>query len=555
MRKVNNTSDLKVVAIAGTHVVTLGFNLPKERCSGLLGFSIHRTDHTEGESYFLEGMKCFAETDPGFPAGSLYSTHKHPVQGFQWADYSAKPKHRYTYTITALIGSPSDLIPLLTTAVTISTEKEDAKKHNVYFNRGTAGSQEYIRRFGNVAPNKVPNNAAFKWLSRGLYEAMTAFVDDCISNKHSLRIAAYEFYYEPFLQVIKNAVDQGVDVQIVYDAKKAVPGVKNEKAVKKFGLARLCTPRTEGPSYISHNKFMIKLDENGEPFSVWTGGTNFSQGGIFGHSNVAHVVEDKDIAKRYLRYWDALKADLASTDLKLETEAISAVPDNPPPVGSSVLFSPRANLDALDYYADVAMSATDGLFMTFAFGLNDVFKAVYKNSTAPFRLALLEKTTRSYKKEDEAARLADEKEILALRKMAANTFAIGEFIKTNELDGWVKERLTGLNKNVNYVHNKFMLIDPLSEDPIVIAGSANFSTASTINNDENMLIIRKNKRVADIYFGEYMRLYSHFAFRETLKWRKPNDPPKPLKTDDWWKEYFGNNPRSTKRKYFARVEE
>jgi phosphatidylserine/phosphatidylglycerophosphate/cardiolipin synthase-like enzyme len=98
-----------------------------------------------------------------------------------------------------------------------------------------------------------------------------------------------------------------------------------------------------------------------------------------------------------------------------------------------------------------------------------------------------------------------------------------------------------------------MLVDPLSDNPIVIAGSANFSDASTIQNDENMLIVRQNKRVADIYFGEFMRLFSHFSFRESLKWRKPNDPPKPLRTDDWWKEYFGNNPRSTKRKYFAQV--
>ena len=37
------------------------------------------------------------------------------------------------------------------------------------------------------------------------------------------------------------------------------------------------------------------------------------------------------------------------------------------------------------------MGATEGLFMTFAFGMNDIFKDVYQNSRAPFRLALLEK--------------------------------------------------------------------------------------------------------------------------------------------------------------------
>lgn len=553
MRKVNDTSDLKVVAIAGTYVVTLGFNLPKEKCTNLLGFSIHRKDHTENEAYFLEGMKCFAETDPGFPAGTHYPTNKQPIQGFQWADYSAKPGHKYTYTITALKGSPKNLIPYLTTSVEIKTENTDAEKHDVYFNRGTAGSQEYVRRFGNIAPDKVPNNAAFNWLSRGLYEAMTKYVEDCIVKKYALRIAAYEFHYEPFLEVIKHAIDKGVDVQIVYDARKESPKKKNEIAIQNAGLEDYCIPRQEGKSYISHNKFMIKLDKKGKPISVWTGGTNFSDGGIFGHSNVAHVIEDVKIAQLYLQYWEALKNDLPVAEIKYETEEISSIPNNPPRVGSSVLFSPRTNLDALNYYSDLAMNASEGLFMTFAFGMNQVFKDVYRRSTAPFRLALLEKTTRAYKQADEDAKLADEQEIKELRMMVENTFAIGDFIRTNELDGWVKERLTGLNKNVNFIHNKFMLIDPLSDDPIVIAGSANFSDASTVKNDENMIIIRKNKRVADIYFGEFMRLFTHFSFRESLKWRKKNDPPKALRTDDWWREYFGNNARSTRRKYFAKV--
>lgn len=136
--------------------------------------------------------------------------------------------------------------------------------------------------------------------------------------------------------------------------------------------------------------------------------------------------------------------------------------------------------------------------------------------------------------------------------MPENTFAIGEFIRTNAIDGWLQEKLTELNTNVRFVHNKFMLIDPLSNDPIVVAGSANFSDASTKNNDENMVITRGNTRVADIYLGEFMRLYSHHAFRESLKWRDPREPTKPLEIGDWWKDYFGNTERSIRRQFFAR---
>ena len=43
-----------------------------------------------------------------------------------------------------------------------------------------------------------------------------------------------------------------------------------------------------------------------------------------------------------------------------------------------------------------------------------------------------------------------------------------------------------------------------------------------------MIVVVGNTRVADIYLGEFMRLYSHHAFRELLQWRKPDEPPKPL---------------------------
>jgi phosphatidylserine/phosphatidylglycerophosphate/cardiolipin synthase-like enzyme len=237
--------------------------------------------------------------------------------------------------------------------------------------------------------------------------------------------------------------------------------------------------------------------------------------------------------------------------LETKVEQLTPLPAIPVPKGTSVLFSPRKNLDALDFYAKLATDAKEGLFMTFAFGMNKIFRDVYQNSTAPIRLALMEKKTRPM--EEGPAKDAEEKFIDDLRKKIENVFAIGDFIRTNEFDGWVKERLTGLNTNVRYIHNKFMLVDPLGNDPIVIAGSANFSAASIEDNDENMLVIRGNKRVADIYLGEFMRLFSHFSFRESLKWRKPDEPPKPLSTGDWWADNFGNTARSTRRKFFAQV--
>src|SRR5439155_5494840 len=110
----------------------------------------------------------------------------------------------------------------------------------------------------------------------------------------------------------------------------------------------------------------------------------------------------------------------------------------------------------------------------------------------------------------------NEAEIIALRKMAENKFAIGSRLGKGVFNHWLAEQLSGLNVHVRYLHTKYMLVDPLGDNPLVVSGSANFSDASTTDNDENMLIIRGNSRGADIYLGDFMRLYRHFAFRALL---------------------------------------
>jgi phosphatidylserine/phosphatidylglycerophosphate/cardiolipin synthase-like enzyme len=87
-----------------------------------------------------------------------------------------------------------------------------------------------------------------------------------------------------------------------------------------------------------------------------------------------------------------------------------------------------------------------------------------------------------------------------------------------------------------------MLIDPLSDSPIVITGSANFSTASTIENDENMLLIKGNKRAADIYFTEFNRLFNHYYFRSLYEQLKKGEDNKESSlflepNDNWLQKY------------------
>ena len=53
-------------------------------------------------------------------------------------------------------------------------------------------------------------------------------------------------------------------------------------------------------------------------------------------------------------------------------------------------------------------------------------------------------------------------------------FASGGYFGYNSLFNFLKERGNPLNSN-DYIHNKFMLIDPLGEDPIVVTGKKIFT--------------------------------------------------------------------------------
>lgn len=48
--------------------------------------------------------------------------------------------------------------------------------------------------------------------------------------------------------------------------------------------------------------------------------------------------------------------------------------------------------------------------------------------------------------------------------------ALGKHIVVDWIDGWRKEH-SPIGVNVNWVHTKFMLIDPLGNRPVTLAGS------------------------------------------------------------------------------------
>jgi phosphatidylserine/phosphatidylglycerophosphate/cardiolipin synthase-like enzyme len=545
---------LTVNVVAGTHVVFFGLDLTASKRPGFRGFAFKRFDHAEGDTIWLRGLKTFEQTEPHPAPGATFSTLRQPIQGFQWADYSAKPGTTYTYTVVALYGDPAQLEQRIAVDVEISTEPEVGEVHSAFFNRGSVASQEYARRFQNKPPN-VAGPAAYEWLSRGLLEAFVAFLGRAGAG-WEVHGACYEFQWPAALAAVRAAHQRGADVHVIFD--DMGPGAKNEAAIASAKLKALCRGRVRGK--LMHDKFFV-LSEHGTPKAVWTGSTNLTENGIFGHANVGHIVEDTAVAQTFRDDWDRLAADPpVAAAYRSANEAASPAPPHPWTAPTTAVFSPRgAELDALQWYADIAASAKQGLFMTFAFGMHPKFRDVYAKNDDVLRMALMEKEWGNPKTEAEETRA-----IQQLRKRRNVVVAVGNRIVTNSFDRWLAE-LQQLDPDVHvyWVHTKFMLVDPLGPRPVVVTGSANFSKASTDTNDENMIVIRGDTRIADVYFGEYLRLYTHYAFRESVKIymeRKkaglPDDwKPQFLVDDDsWMAPYFDpGDPgaRDTRRQYFG----
>ena len=527
----------QVFAVSGVNTISFAIVAGKQLRDGLLGFSVERVDPVANERAFVPGFKVFESVIRQPDENTQVSTFDHPVQSFLWDDFTARPGQSYEYLFHPVKGRPKNLdhsSPPLTIEVRTEPLVSDLE-HDVFFNRGVASSQAYQRRFGTgpiagLRP-KAKRDEALAWLSRDLDEALLRFVEDC-PRGDTLLCCFYEFRYEPVARALKAALARGVDVRIIVDAKENeanFPRDDNLEMLRKVGIPSADVRLREArASSIQHNKFIVRVEGGERPVEVWTGSTNISLGGITGQTNVGHWVRNPAVAAQFARYWDLLAGDPggrrgdSKTEVlkknkafRSEVEALSPVAEDlrEVPPGTTAVFSPRAGEGVLQSYARLLDEAGGVACITLAFGVAPVFKELLRDNTAQSSLVfmLLEKKDKPRPKSKTA--------FVAVNASNNVYKAWGSFIR-DPVHQWAAEtnaELLGLNRHVSFIHSKFLLVDPLGADPVVVTGSANFSGPSVTDNDENMLVIRGDGRATDIYFTEFNRLFNHYYFRSVTE--------------------------------------
>ena len=526
MRNEVNDRGHKVVAISSQHTVTLAMRWPEQETREMLGFAVRR-HNPDDTVLWLEGLLGFKgqQHEPGV----RITTNQGPIQKMFWADYNIRPALEYSYEVIPVYGQPPDALELREQqAVTIKIETEDNAKHpdhQVYFNRAVIASQAYVHNFGLQPPDESPE--ALAWLARGLDQAILDFIGLAVNDRSlKLDVAAYHLVHPDIIAVLAKV---GSRARVAVCWKKPDDQKQNQGAVRSLKKAKVEVFKRTKVGAISHDKFIVLKDKDDQPQAVLMGSTNFTVGGVSEQNNVSHIIRNQQLAQLYLDTFELLIAE-DNQGLKEQDAAWMQADEK-----LEVNFSPHATGDRtdLDRFVELVTGAkSNTFFATFRATDEELLTALAdpKNKNIVVR-GLVDKVYESSPGEVALYHAAHQKDP---NVVPATTMGPGTDPLTEELARVGFKPL---------VHHKFILIDYGQPNSAVITGSANYSNNSSQKNDENTLIVHRDKRVTEMYLGEFHRIYEHYRARWFINSQGKQKPQALYLAEDgsWAKKYYNGS--------------
>jgi hypothetical protein len=96
------------------------------------------------------------------------------------------------------------------------------------------------------------------------------------------------------------------------------------------------------------------------------------------------------------------------------------------------------------------------------------------------------------------------------------------------------------------VHDKILVIDPFSDNCVVITGSHNLGFKASYNNDENLVFVRGHRPLAEAYAAHCADVFEHYRWRYYQKREAERKAAQQWVTD-------GSNPATAGDKKYATV--
>lgn len=559
----------KAIAISNNDVVQLAWSYD-QKIPGCLGFAIFRQNQKDKTWAPLPAWVGFKGQNND--AWTANTTEVWPVQKFQWRDLTAKAGESYIYRIVPTKGTPSttaklqtlDGQALLTNKVTLTPDRGEFR---AYFNRGILSTQALAHKLP-AGPSGTPNFKALmthisnpadpirKALAGQMLEGLELLLKRASTDGGSCYLALYELTDPELLPLLEHTPNlhiilsnTGTDDKENEPAREALHGVAGLEMLDRFVPS----------GHIGHNKFCVYADTDGNAEAVLLGSTNWTNTAVCAQSNNALVVENAELADAYLKYWKRLKADTSQGAKQGATLRTSdkepGARDVPVDAGkATVWFSPNTPHARVSHPSGDEETPPD---------LTEVFDLMSK---AKQGILFLEFQPGTPSVIDHAAELMTQNPDLFVRGAATDPKAVDDFKRTtlfhrpgeepvdvvaatainDQFEFWRKELLKASPTAHAIIHDKIVVIDPMSPDCVVVTGSHNQGYRASYNNDENMLIVRGHQALAQAYAVHVMDVYDHYRFRYEIQQNKKDafsglDP-----SDDWQNKYFDETNAASK---------
>ncbi len=567
------------VAFTDNDIVMVAWSYGKKPV-GCMGFALYRIDQSGKETPLPSHAVFKGDT---IKAGQ--TTEEFPVQKFYWKDPYARlvaektGNRKFRYKVVPLEGDPHSLKPMTNLPHIISNEVEISPKisedMDAYFNRGLISTQRVARAFGGnpgtepllkrVSDEKDPLRAS---LSGDMVQALTGFADRA-GKSGKIYAALYELGDE---ELIKKLEHLGDKLEIVLSNSVVVdPKTKEKSDGNKDARDRLMKTtktlwnRVMPSNHIGHNKFLVYVDQSGNAKAVLFGSTNWTPTGLCTQTNNTLIVENPKLAKRYLDYWNQLAADtkaannvaknlqgsklrtwdVAGKDISLnEASAESWFSPNTPKPRSKNTAKEKCPPDMAALIDHINHARHAIVFLAFYPGTPSIANwtadALKKNKNLFVRGCVTNKSAAEGFYYELKGMTPPKKVKGAKTPVKQDPRVIGAEAFDGRIipEGWQREILRA---GFAIVHDKIVVIDPFSDDCVVVTGSHNLGYKASFDNDENLAIIEGNRKLAMAYATHVLDVYDHFSWRYMVKRlgdQKSADQSLKSTSDEWLDQYF-----------------
>ncbi len=287
------------------------------------------------------------------------------------------------------------------------------------------------------------------------------------------------------------------------------------------------TNRFTAPGALAHDKFLVIASAAGRARTVWTGSTNWTTTGLCTQLNNGLLVSDPEVAAAYLEQWHALRAAGSGHPQTLTTAndvPTDLGPNAPGAVRASVHFTRahrHVDLAALD---EIVTSARHGvLFLMFMPGGKGLLATVRRLAAERPDLlvrGVVSELPKGRADEHTGATTALRVALFGAAPAAAPIEHEEDVVQPEGLEhpaaGWAVETTRKqFQGSVGHaiIHSKALVVDAFSDDPTVVTGSHNFSLSASEENDENFVVVRGDRALAEAYAVNIQSAWRHYAGR------------------------------------------